>query len=160
MLIDTLELMIDPDQEEDDEQANNKIEDFLDEATIQHDIIEEYDGLNDNFGYFVVLANLDMLMRGHAIKIITLDRKVNIDVPGLYTLTINLPVMFDKENSKAYFDCTKRTLALILPLEGLQAMEDAPELISDPVEEKSQPKEITSTLSDALTSDQMLFDLV
>mmetsp|Transcript_14181 Transcript_14181/g.14177 ORF Transcript_14181/g.14177 Transcript_14181/m.14177 type:complete len:83 (-) Transcript_14181:174-422(-) len=82
----------------------------MDERQLKTEPIEEYDGLNDGFAYFVIVANLDLLMRGHAIKIITQDRKINIDVPNLYSLTVNLPLVFDKSDSKAYFDCKRRIL--------------------------------------------------
>ena len=130
----------------------------MDDPKYETELIEEYDGLNDNFAYFVLVANLEMLMRGHSIKIITQERRVNIDVPSLYSLTVNLPLPFDKEDAKAYFDCTKRTLALILPLEGLKRKEETPELVTEIKETTSTPH--VKEISEDLTSDEMLFDLV
>lgn len=158
ILISNLELLVDPDNpEEDDDQ---EIHNFKDDISIIGEPIEEYDGLNENFAYFVLVANLELLMRGHAIKIITQDKRINIDVPSLYSLTINLPINFEKSDAKAYFDCKKRSLAIILPIEGL---EQKPEDFELAVEENPKQVENTVTvmeMADNLTSDEMLFDLV
>lgn len=147
--------MANPEVEE--EEQDEDIDNFLDEPTVKTDLIEEYDGLNDNFAYFVIIARLEMLMRGHAIRIVTQDRRINIDVPNLYTLTINLPLGFDKASAKALFDCKKRTLAVILPLEGLNVIEETPKLVEEvkPVQENIKVNEVT----ESLTSDEMLFEL-
>jgi hypothetical protein len=161
ILINSLELLVDPDSPEDDD--NQKIHNFKDDIDVVGEPIEEYDGLNENFAYFVLVANLELLMRGHAIKIITQDKKINIDVPSLYNLTINLPIYFDKSGGKAYFDCKKRTLAIILPLEGLNQKPEDFEIVEEA--EAAAPKQpevnvSVTELSDNLTSDEMLFDLV
>lgn len=97
--------MVDPKTEDEQlDEEKDKIENFMDDPKYETEILEEYDGLNDNFAYFVLIANLEMLMRGHSIKIITQERRINIDVPNLYSLTVNLPLPFDKDDAKAYFD--------------------------------------------------------
>jgi hypothetical protein len=69
---------------------------------------EEFDGLNENFQAFFLVANLDMLMRGHSVKIKVDDRKINILVTSLYQLNLSLPLEFDSHSSTAKFDCKKR----------------------------------------------------
>ena len=110
LLLDKLDLLPDPNAEEEEDEEEEEIQNFKDDINLKTEAIEEYDGLNDNFAYFVIVANLELLMRGHSIKLITQERKVNIDVPNLYSLTLNLPMIFDKENAKSYFDCKRRVL--------------------------------------------------
>jgi len=118
ILLDTLDLLPDPNAEE-EEDEDEEISNFLDDINLKAEAIEEFDGLNEDFSYFVVIVNLELLMRGHAICITTQDRKINIDVPSLYSLTVNLPIIFDKEKSKSFFDCKRRVLWIVLPLGGL-----------------------------------------
>jgi ribosomal protein S24E len=158
LLIDKLELIVDPDKDEEDD-AYEKVDNFLDETTMKRPIIEEYDGLNDNFNYFVVVANLNMLMRGHSIRILTQERKVSIDVPNLYYLTINFPILFDKKNAKAYFDWKRRTLAVILPIEVFEE-EIVNQLVVEKPKDERKEDTVTTDIKEELTSDQMLFDLV
>ncbi|CAI2367262.1 unnamed protein product [Moneuplotes crassus] len=164
ILLDKLDLIPDPTKEEEDEDEDQEMQNFMDERQLKTEPIEEYDGLNDGFAYFVIVANLDLLMRGHAIKIITQDRKINIDVPNLYSLTVNLPLVFDKSDSKAYFDCKRRILCIVLPLEGLNKKTEAEELVEingDIAEEKDQPKEVsTQEISDLKVDSDMLLELV
>lgn len=80
---------------------------------------EEYDGLNDQIQAFLLVANLDMLMRGHSVKVKVDDWKVNILVPNLYKLNLNLPLEFDSSMSSAKFDCKKRQIYLFFPMKGL-----------------------------------------
>lgn len=54
ILIDKLDILPDPNSTE-DEEKNEDIDNFMDEPTIHSEIIEEYDGLNDNFAYFVLV---------------------------------------------------------------------------------------------------------
>ena len=134
---------------------------LVNEINFQEEGIEEYDGLNENYAFFVISTHLEMLMRGHAIKILTQDRKVKVDVPNLYSLTLNLPVLFDTENSKAYFDCNKRILNIVLPLHGFYSNDEkqiVQEVIAEPeIKETTIP---LKTIADELTSDEMLLELV
>lgn len=84
----------------------------------EEDPIEEYDGLNVNFAYFVVILQLPLLMRGHSIKVSKFERKVKVEVPSLYKLGLNLPLEYDASSGLAYFDLKKRVLSLILPVVG------------------------------------------
>lgn len=59
------------------------------------EMCEEYDGMNDNFGAFLIVAKMDLLMRGFSVKIMTNETKINIGVKGLYQLNLNLPLAFD-----------------------------------------------------------------
>lgn len=54
ILIDKLDILSDPNSTE-DEEKDEDIDNFMDEPHIQSETIEEYDGLNDNFEYFVLV---------------------------------------------------------------------------------------------------------
>ncbi len=48
-----------------------KQEDLFTMESEVEDEIEEFDGLNDEFSYFVLVAKLEMLMRGYSISLVT-----------------------------------------------------------------------------------------
>ena len=164
LLLDKLDLIEDPEKDFEDEEEDEEIQNFLDKTKVKWEIIEEYDGLNEDFGYFVIVANLNLLMRGHAIKILTQERKINIDVPNLYSLTINLPILFDKDESKAFFDCKRRVLWVVLPLEGLKKKSN---IVESSVDNKNIPEKAeisedqkSKDLTVDLNSDELLLELV
>ena len=80
ILIDKLEILPDPDAQ-DEEEKDDQIDQFMDiDFSSNFELVEEYDGLNENFAFYVVLVKLQMLMRGHSIKIITQGKKININL--------------------------------------------------------------------------------
>ena len=140
--------------------AKSDLKDKLtNEINFNEDGIEEFDGLNENYAFFIISTQLEMLMRGHSIKILTQDRKIKIDVPSLYTLTLNLPVVFDTENSKAYFDWNKRILNIVLPLHGFYSNNET-EIVEEPKSQSNETSIPLKTIADELTSDEMLLELV
>lgn len=78
ILCDKLELIANPDADEEEEKDDGDY--IMDQSIDTNEMIEEYDGLNDNFAFFVVLVNLHMLMRGHSIKILTQGKKIKINL--------------------------------------------------------------------------------
>ena len=82
---------------------------------------------------------------------------------------MNLPQEFDKSHSKAYFDCKRRTLVIILPLYGYLVDDDLEqELVTDETQNTNQETEVDETQNKSsvtiplenLASDDMMFDLV
>jgi len=57
---------------------------------------EEYDGMNQNSAAFYLVINLEMLMRGISIKLKCDGRKINLEVPHLYKLNLNIPINYDR----------------------------------------------------------------
>lgn len=82
-----------------DEDWLASFEDVFEMTGEKEDQIEEFDGLNNDFTTFVLTAKLDLLMRGFSISIVTMDKKLNISVQGMYKLNLNLPLDFDVANS-------------------------------------------------------------
>lgn len=99
IFLDKLEVLSDPDITEEEEESNYR--NFMDGTNVNEELIEEYDGLNSEYSFFVILVKMQTLMRGHSIKIITQGRKINVN---LCNLNLNLPKEFDNSHSKAFFD--------------------------------------------------------
>ena len=76
----------------------------------QLDVLEEFDGLNDEEACGLVLCvKLPLLSRGHAIQVHTLSKEfVQVSVTNLYHLALALP--FKVEGAVSFFDCKIRRL--------------------------------------------------
>lgn len=131
--------------------------------------LDEYDGTNERFECFFLVATLDMLMRGYSVSILTHMWKINIDIPNLYKLHMHLPLDFDLKESRAFFDCKWRLLAIALPLAGLTFTNqeeplpdnlDQPEQLEPTEELPSEPSAPEPVPSTDIDSNSMLFDII
>lgn len=52
--------------------------------------------MNLDAAAFYLVINLEMLMRGVSIKLKCDGRKVNLEVPYLYKLNLNIPIVYDR----------------------------------------------------------------
>ena len=86
--------------------------------------------------------------------LLTQGQKLNIKVHSLYKLAVCLPLPFDVEDAKSFFDCKTRMLGIVLPVSGMHIKQEleTEEEIAEPVETKFEPVE--------LQSEDMLMDVV
>ncbi len=77
---------------------------------------------------------MDLLMRGSSILVVTQGEKINVRVHSLYKLAMCLPMAFDVEDSKAFFDCKTRVLGIVLPVSGMHITTSVEDEVMEPVE--------------------------
>jgi len=75
--------------------------------------IEQFDGFNANFKEsraLIFQINLPLLVHGHSVILECSEEQIYMTVANFYELALKLPCDIIKEETKAYFDCSKRLL--------------------------------------------------
>jgi len=100
-----------------------RIEDFVKEVenAIEGNsrIIESFDGFNANGKEgksLVFQIQLPLLVHGHSIILESSEDQLYMSVANFYELVLCLPCNIIKTEVKGYFDCSKRTLYVIMPI--------------------------------------------
>ena len=81
--------------------------------------IEAFDGFNANIreaNSLIFQIPLPLLVHGHSIILECSEEQIYLTVANFYELVLLLPCNILKSEVKGYFDCSKRTLYIVMPV--------------------------------------------
>lgn len=144
--------------------------------TEELDIMEEYDGMNnENAKFLVMMVSLPLLVRGHAVQTRVMDDILSIRVPNLYRVTLGLPCSVLENSTSNFFDCKLRKMFLVMPVrtveEVVEIIEEKKPVVAPPpkITQLPEPKKDKRPLIEDITpvseqetsnTDDLLFDVV
>ena len=87
--------------------------------------MEEYDGMNaDQAKFLVMMVEMPMPVRGHAVQTKVLEDIIAIRVPNLYRLSLGLPCTILEHSTSCFFDCKIRKLIVAMPIRKIEEVID------------------------------------